>query len=73
MSILSSKKVLSKKTIVKVRGGEGQWSMVKDHTFALFNLGTLPLDCAIFGLILSQAATLGVRVHGKNSKGEKNL
>ena len=24
-------------------GGEGQWSMVKDHTFALFDFGTLPL------------------------------
>ena len=29
-------KILSKKAIVKVRGGGGQRSMVKDHTFALF-------------------------------------
>ena len=36
-------KILSKKTIVKVRGGGGQQSMVKDHTFALFNFGTVPL------------------------------
>ena len=35
-------KILSKKTIVKVWGGGGQRSMVKDHTFALFNFGTLP-------------------------------
>ena len=35
-----SKKKLSKKTIVKVRGGPR--SMVKDHTFALINFGTLP-------------------------------
>ena len=31
----------SKKTTVTVRGG-GQRSMVKDHTFALFNFWTLP-------------------------------
>ena len=36
------KKNLSKKTRIKVRG-EGQRSMVKDHNFALFNFGTLPL------------------------------
>ena len=33
-------KILSKKTIVKVRrgvGGQRERSMVKDHTFALFN------------------------------------
>ena len=35
------KKILSKNTIVKVRGW-GQQSMVKDHTFALYNFGTLP-------------------------------
>ena len=35
-------KILSKNTIVKVRGGGGQQSMVKDHTFALFNFWTLP-------------------------------
>ena len=35
-------KILNKKTIVKVRGGGGQQSMVKEHTFALFNFGTLP-------------------------------
>ena len=37
-------KILSKKTIVKVRGGGSQRSMVKDHTFALFHFGTLPLS-----------------------------
>ena len=26
-----------------VRGGGGRQGMVKDHTFALFNIGTLPL------------------------------
>ena len=34
---------LINKTIVKVRGGGGQRSMVKDHTFALLNFWTLPL------------------------------
>ena len=34
---------LSKKTIVEVRGGGGQRSMVKDHNFMIFNFGTLPL------------------------------
>ena len=36
-------KILSKKTIVNVKGGRGgQQIMVKDHTFELFNFGTLP-------------------------------
>ena len=35
-------KIMSQNTIVKVREGGGQGSMVKDHTFALFNFGTLP-------------------------------
>ena len=35
-------KTLIKKIIVKVSGGGGQQSMVKDHTFTLFNFGTLP-------------------------------
>ena len=35
-------KILSKKTIVKVRKGGGRRGMVKDHTFALFNFWTLP-------------------------------
>ena len=30
------------KQLVKVRGGGGPRSMVKDDTFALFNFGTLP-------------------------------
>ena len=35
-------KIMSKKTIAKVRGGGGgQQSKVKDHTFALFNFWTL--------------------------------
>ena len=38
---------MSKKTIVKVRWGGGQQSMVKDHTFALFNFGTLPLETSL--------------------------
>ena len=33
-------KMLSIKTIVRVRGGEGPQSMVKDPTFALLNFGT---------------------------------
>ena len=42
--IKKGRKSLSKQTIVKVRGrGGGQRSMVKDHTFVLFNFGTIPL------------------------------
>ena len=37
------KKTLNKKNIVKAKGGGGgQQGMVKEHTFALFNFGTLP-------------------------------
>ena len=47
-------KILSKKTIFKVRGGGGQRSMVKYHTFALLNFGTLPLgDLLIYVIFVN--------------------
>ena len=36
-------RILTKNTILMVRGGGGQRSMVKDQTFALFDFETLPL------------------------------
>ena len=42
----NSEQLQNKKTIGKVRaprGGGCRRGMVKDHTFALFNFGTLPL------------------------------
>ena len=43
MRVKKFNKILSKKTIVKVKG-KGQRSMIKDRTFALFNFGTLPSE-----------------------------
>ena len=45
-----TEKILNKKTLVKVKAG-GRRGMVKDHTFALLNFGTLPLNTKYFGFI----------------------